>query len=225
MTAASTATTLSTVLFCAACVQTQALAHQRPTHRELTHRALVQRQLTHRAIAHQEPTHRAIAHQGLTHQAEAHQAVTEQAYAEVSDHFLYIYIVFNFYLLALHCAKKTGLYFPSDVFCISDKFVDGKLECAAVFRNGVLRTRHQRWGYFSPSSKTWLYFSSSSKNCYTGQAPFSCQSCMCWTMTRKDSGDRYEVCYCVAGKMRGARFPGCMGVVLYVSVFNVFNLI
>ena len=35
----------------------------------------------------------------------------------------------------------------------------------------------------------------------------------------------YEVCYCVAGKVRGACVPGCVGVILNVSVFNVFNLI
>ena len=34
----------------------------------------------------------------------------------------------------------------------------------------------------------------------------------------------YEVCYCVAGKVRGACVLGCVGVILYVSVFNVFNL-
>ena len=34
----------------------------------------------------------------------------------------------------------------------------------------------------------------------------------------------YEVCYCVAGKVRGACIPRCVGVILYVSVFNVFNL-
>ena len=38
-------------------------------------------------------------------------------------------------------------------------------------------------------------------------------------------GGRYEVCDCVAGEVRGARVPGCVGVILYVSVFNVFNLI
>ena len=36
---------------------------------------------------------------------------------------------------------------------------------------------------------------------------------------------RYEVCYCVAGKVRGACDPGCVGAILYVSVVNVFNLI
>ena len=29
---------------------------------------------------------------------------------------------------------------------------------------------------------------------------------------------RYEECYCVAGKVRGACVPGCVGVILYVSV-------
>ena len=29
---------------------------------------------------------------------------------------------------------------------------------------------------------------------------------------------RYEVCYCVAGKVRGACVPGCVNVILYVSV-------
>ena len=33
-----------------------------------------------------------------------------------------------------------------------------------------------------------------------------------------------EVCYCVAGKVRDTCVPGCVGVILYVSVFNVFNL-
>ena len=36
-------------------------------------------------------------------------------------------------------------------------------------------------------------------------------------------GGRYEVCYCEAGKVRGACVPGCVGVTLYVSVFNLFN--
>ena len=31
--------------------------------------------------------------------------------------------------------------------------------------------------------------------------------------------------YCMAGKVSGAYVPGCMGVILYVSVFNVLNLI
>ena len=31
------------------------------------------------------------------------------------------------------------------------------------------------------------------------------------------------MCYCEAGKVRGACVPGCVGVTLYVSVFNVFN--
>ena len=31
-------------------------------------------------------------------------------------------------------------------------------------------------------------------------------------------GGRYEVCYSVAGKVRGACVPGCVGVILYVSV-------
>ena len=35
---------------------------------------------------------------------------------------------------------------------------------------------------------------------------------------------RYEVCYCGGVKVRGACVPGCMGVVVHVSVFNVFNL-
>ena len=34
-----------------------------------------------------------------------------------------------------------------------------------------------------------------------------------------------EMSYCMAGKVRGACVPGCMGVKLYVSVFNVLNLI
>jgi len=38
-------------------------------------------------------------------------------------------------------------------------------------------------------------------------------------------GEGYEVCYCLAGKVRGACVPGCVGVILYASVFNVFNLI
>ena len=38
-------------------------------------------------------------------------------------------------------------------------------------------------------------------------------------------GGRYKVCYCVAGKVRGACVPGYVGVILYVSVFNVLNLI
>ena len=29
---------------------------------------------------------------------------------------------------------------------------------------------------------------------------------------------RYEVCYCVAGKVKGACVPGCVGVKLYLSV-------
>ena len=32
-------------------------------------------------------------------------------------------------------------------------------------------------------------------------------------------------CYCVAGKVRGTCVPVYVGVILYVSVFNVFNLI
>ena len=32
------------------------------------------------------------------------------------------------------------------------------------------------------------------------------------------------MCYCVAGKVRGACVPWCVCVILYVSVFNVFNL-
>ena len=38
-------------------------------------------------------------------------------------------------------------------------------------------------------------------------------------------GGRCEVCYSVAEKVRGACVPGCVGVILYVSVFPVFNLI
>ena len=34
-----------------------------------------------------------------------------------------------------------------------------------------------------------------------------------------------KMSYCMAGKVRGACVPGCMGVILYVSVFNVLNLI
>ena len=30
-------------------------------------------------------------------------------------------------------------------------------------------------------------------------------------------GGRYEVCYCMAGKVRGACVPGCVGVILYVT--------
>ena len=33
------------------------------------------------------------------------------------------------------------------------------------------------------------------------------------------------MCYCVAGKVRGACVHGYVGGILYVSVFNVFNLI
>ena len=40
-----------------------------------------------------------------------------------------------------------------------------------------------------------------------------------------ERGGGYEVCYCVAGKVRGVSVPGCVGVILYESVFNVFNLI
>ena len=32
------------------------------------------------------------------------------------------------------------------------------------------------------------------------------------------------MCYCVAGKVRGTCVPWCVGVILYVRVFNVFNL-
>ena len=46
---------------------------------------------------------------------------------------------------------------------------------------------------------------------------------------RGGGGGRYDVGYCVAGKVRGACVLdlGCVGVILYVtvSVFNVFNLI
>ena len=34
-------------------------------------------------------------------------------------------------------------------------------------------------------------------------------------------GGRYEVCYCVVGKVRGACVPGCVAVILNGSVFNV----
>ena len=37
-------------------------------------------------------------------------------------------------------------------------------------------------------------------------------------------GWEVELSYCMAGKVRGACVPGCMGVILYVSVFNVINL-
>ena len=36
--------------------------------------------------------------------------------------------------------------------------------------------------------------------------------------TRGGGGGGYGVCYCVAGKVRGACVPGCVGVILYVSV-------
>ena len=35
----------------------------------------------------------------------------------------------------------------------------------------------------------------------------------------------YEMSYCREGKVRGACVPGCVGVIFYVSVFNVLNLI
>ena len=39
-------------------------------------------------------------------------------------------------------------------------------------------------------------------------------------------GEGYEVCYCLAVKVRGCMCPWvCGGVILYASVFNVFNLI
>ena len=38
-------------------------------------------------------------------------------------------------------------------------------------------------------------------------------------------GGGYKVCYWVAGKVRGPCVPGGVSVILYVSVFNVFNLI
>ena len=40
-------------------------------------------------------------------------------------------------------------------------------------------------------------------------------------MCGREGGGRYEVCYCVVGKVRGACVPGCVAVILNVSVFNV----
>ena len=38
-------------------------------------------------------------------------------------------------------------------------------------------------------------------------------------------GGGYKACYWGAGKVKGVCVPGCVAVILYVSVFNVFNLI
>ena len=41
-----------------------------------------------------------------------------------------------------------------------------------------------------------------------------------------DGGGRgYDMSYCMAGKVSDACVPGCAGVILYVCVFNVLNLI
>ena len=44
-------------------------------------------------------------------------------------------------------------------------------------------------------------------------------------MCGRGGGGRYEMSYCREGKVRGACVPGYVGVILYVSVFNVLNLI